>query len=159
MTRHAEVLQLLNGIVTDAVVAELAGQALADPDAVVSKWCADPVAYDFGTPTTKGAVRLRGIADDARHWSVFVKVIQAYRHWPLIGMVPADRRQRVLDSPLWRYEADVYTSQLGDLLPAGLRLPGVHAVLDLGDDRVGIILEDVETADTAWDDDRFAWAA
>jgi hypothetical protein len=48
---------------------------------------------------------------------------------------------------------------VGDLLPAGLRLPGLHAVLDLSDDRLAIVLEDVQIADAAWGDDRFAHAA
>jgi hypothetical protein len=77
----------------------------------------------------------------------------------MIGMLPDGLRQRALDSPMWRYEADVYTSQVGALLPAGLRLPVLHAVLDLGDDRIGIALEDIDIAGKVWDEDRFAHAA
>ena len=76
-------------------------------------WRADPVSYDFGTPTTKGAVRLCGATQDGRSWSVFVKVVQAFWHWPHIDSMPPALRQQALDSPLWRYEADVYTSGLG----------------------------------------------
>jgi hypothetical protein len=159
MARHTEVLVLLDGILTDAMIADLARRALRDPAAAGGDWWAEPVAYDFGTPTTKGAVRLRGVTGDGRDWSVFVKVIQAYRHWPMIGMLPPGMRQRVLESPLWRYEADVHTSRVGELLPAGLRLPEAHAVVDLGDDRIAIFAEYIETADAVWDDDRFARAA
>lgn len=157
--RHAEVARLLEGVLTDSVVAGLARQALDDPVAPVTRWWIDPVDYEFGTPTTKGAVRLRGLAAGNRSWSVFVKVVQAFRHWPQIGMLPAELRQRALDSPLWRYEADVYTSELGGLLPAGLRLPALHGVLDLGDDRIAIVLEDVAIASSGWDDRRFSHAA
>lgn len=159
MSRHAEVLSLLEGVLTDAVVAAMARRVLGDAEATVQRWGTDPVDYDFGTPTTKGAVRVRGVSGDARRWSVFVKVVQAFRHWPMIGRLPAALRKRALDSPLWRYEADVYSSQVGGLLPAGLRLPVLHAVLDLGDDRIGIVLEDVEVAATGWEEDRFAQAA
>jgi hypothetical protein len=159
MDRHAEVLALLEGILTDDVVADLARKVLGDAEAIRGSWWAEPVDYEFGTPTTKGAVRVRGVTGGERSWSVFVKVIQAYRHWPMIGMLPPGLRQRVLDSPLWRYEADAYTSEIGGLLPAGLRMPVLHAVLDLGDDRIAVVLEDIAIADTGWDDDRFAQAA
>jgi hypothetical protein len=159
MFRHAEVLRLLDGILTDAMVADLARGVLGDPAATVDRWWIDPVDYQFGTPITKGAVRVRGVAADARSWSVFVKVVQAFRHWPMIDIMPPSLRQGALDTPLWRYEADLYTSRASELLPAGLRLPALHAVLDLGDDRIGIIVEDVAIADVSWDDGRFAQAA
>jgi hypothetical protein len=57
-------------------------------------------------------VRIRG-----RDWSVFVKVIQAFRHWPMLSRLPEKMQQHVLDSPLWRYEADFYASHAGELLP------------------------------------------
>jgi hypothetical protein len=159
MVRHGEVLRLLEGVLTDATVVDLARQVLGDPAVAIDGWRVDPVDYDFGTPTTMGAVRIRGLTADARGWSVFVKVVQAFRYWPMLDMLPSGLRQRVLDSPLWRYEADLYASRVGELLPAGLRLPARHAVLDLGDDRVGIILEDVAIADVGWDERRFAQAA
>ena len=40
-----------------------------------------------------------------------------------------------------------------------MRLPVVHAVADLGDDRMAIVMENVEVTDTAWDTARFARAA
>jgi len=41
------------------------------------------------------------------------EVVQAFWHWPHIDSMPPALRQQALDSPLWRYEADVYTSGLG----------------------------------------------
>jgi hypothetical protein len=159
MVRHGEVIRVLDGVLTDAMVADLARGVLGDPGGMVNRWWIDPVNYQFGTPTTKGAVRVRGVMADARGWSVFVKVVQAFRHWPMIDILPPGLRQDALDSPLWRYEADLYTSRVRELLPAGLRLPVLYDVVDLGDDRLGIIMEDVAIADVGWDDGRFAQAA
>ena len=44
-------------------------------------------------------------------------------------------------------------------MPAGMRLPAVHGVVDLGDDRLLILLEDVDADESAWDEARFAAAA
>jgi hypothetical protein len=136
---------------TDAAVADIATKSGTDPP---RRWWLEPVAYPFGTPTTLGAVRLRG-----PNWSVFVKVVRSFRHWPLVHTLPPAVREFVRTSPLWRYEADVYTSRVGALLPAGLRLPEMHTTIDLGDDRLAIVMEDVPVADVPWDAARFARAA
>jgi hypothetical protein len=159
LLRHAEVAGLVRGMLTEPAVTDLARQVLADPAAGGGTWRIDPVDYDFGTPTTKGAVRLRGATGDHRDWSVFVKVVQAFRHWPHLGLLPPALRQQALDSPLWRYETDVYASELGGLLPAGLRLPVMYAAFELGDDRLAFALEDITVADVPWDDHRFGHAA
>jgi len=117
-------------------------------------WRVELVDYPFGTPTTLGAVRLYG-----DFGSLFVKVIRAYRHWPGMALMPAELRTQALASDLWRYEADLYADGVGALLPPGLRLPIVHAVTDLGDDHVAIVLEDVRVTDEPWDTSRFARAA
>jgi hypothetical protein len=54
---------------------------------------------------------------------------------------------------------DLYLSDLGDRLPAGLRLPVVHGVVDLGDERLLLVLEDVDVDHSPWDAARFARAA
>jgi hypothetical protein len=135
-------------------VTELARKALGDPTAVVLDWSIQPVGHTFGTPTTVGAVRIKGDG-----WSVFVKVIQSVRHWPLIDSLPEEAREAAKASPLWRYEADVYATDLTDALPEGLRLPAVLRIADLGDDRIAMVLEDVPTLDVVWDKARFAHAA
>ena len=82
--------------------------------------------------------RPRGVrladADDGRActaiigptWSVFVKVVQSFRHWDLLDLLPPEMRARALATTAWRYEADLYRSDLGALLPAGMRLPAVY---------------------------------
>lgn len=114
----------------------------------------ETVDYPFGTPTTEDAFRVR--TDDG---VLFVKIVRSFRHWPLIHTLPPDMARQAIDGPLWHYEADVYESRVGDVLPDGLRLPRVHAVADLGDDRMAIVMENIEVTDTAWDTDRFARAA
>jgi hypothetical protein len=143
-------------IVTDDTVACLAAKAGA---AQACRWWIEPVDYAFATPTTLGAVRLRGESASGATWSVFVKVVRAFRHWPLFDTLPPAGRELALASPLWRYEADVYASTVGALLPDGLRLPAMHAAIDLGDDRLAIVLEDIAVADVPWDTARFARAA
>jgi hypothetical protein len=101
-------------------------------------WRVEPVDYPFGTPTTEGAVRLRRGGE-----TLFVKVVRAFRHWPLFDTLPPDLRELARTSPLWHYEADVYASGVGALLPDGMRLPVVHDVVDLGDDRMAVVMENV----------------
>ena len=143
-------------------IADLARSALGEPTAADSAWRVEPVGYDFGSPTTEGLFRIRGdarVGGAIRRWSVFVKVVRAYRHWPLFHVLPPDMRAAALAGDQWRYEADVYLSGLPDALPDGLRLPVVHRIIDLGDDRLAIVLEDVECCPEGWNDRRFAAAA
>ena len=124
----------------------------------VGPWWIEPVDYDIGSPTTAGLFRVRGYTADGGHttaWSLFLKVIQSFRHWPLLHILPPDMRERALTETVWRYEADVYASDLASTLPAGLRLPRLHQVDDLGEDRLALWLEDVATVDTPWDLPRF----
>ncbi len=116
----------------------------------------EPVAYAHDSPTTGGLGRLRGPG-----WSAFAKVVQSYRHWSRWPLLPAESRQALfaLGRGRWRQEVDLYLSDLGDRLPAGLRLPEVHGVVDLGDERLLLVLEDVDVDHSPWNDERFAWAA
>jgi hypothetical protein len=138
----------------------IARAAIGRPEALVREWWVDDVAYQIGSPTTAALLRVRGVAVDGDRivpWSVFVKVLQAWRHWPLIDLVPAELGRRAATE--WRFEAEAYGSDLGARLPPGLRPPRLHRLQELGDDRVALWLEDVVTADAAWDRDRFRRAA
>jgi hypothetical protein len=114
----------------------------------------EPVDYPFGTPTTEGAFRVRTPAE-----TLFVKILRSFRHWPLFPTLPPDLRELALATSLWHYEADVYASGVGALMPSGMRLPRVHAVVDLLDDRMAIVMENVEVTGAAWDAARFGRAA
>jgi hypothetical protein len=133
---------------TDEIV-RAAGRHLAGRVGLV-----EPVSYDVASPTTGALFRLRGAG-----WSRFVKVVQSFRHWPLLEVFPPELRERALHGSTWRYEADLYGSGLADVLPPGLRLPEVHGIEELANDRVAIVLEDVHTDDSPWSRRRFARAA
>ena len=75
----------------------------------------EKVDYPFGTPTTEDAFRVR-----TAEGVLFVKIVRSFRHWPLIHTLPPTLAQRALDSPLWHYEADIYASRVGDVLPDGM---------------------------------------
>ena len=116
----------------------------------------EPVEYAHDSPTTGGLGRLRGPG-----WSAFAKVVQSYRHWSRWPLLPVESRDALytLGRGRWRQEVDLYLSDLRDRLPAGLRLPVVHGVVDLGDERLLLVLEDVDVDDSPWDAERFARAA
>jgi len=114
-----------------------------------------PVDYPHDSPTTGGLGRIRGDG-----WSAFCKVVQAPRHWARWPSLPsASRETLAVASARWRQEADLYQSELGRALPSGMRLPALHGVVDLGDDRVLLILEDVDADPSPWETERFASAA
>jgi hypothetical protein len=116
----------------------------------------EPVAYAHDSPTTGGLGRLGGPG-----WSAFAKVVQSYRHWSRWPLLPAESREALftLGRGRWRQEVDLYLSDLGDRLPAGLRLPVVHGVVDLQDERLLLVLEDVDVDDSPWNAEHFARAA
>lgn len=146
----------------DDEVAALVRSALQDATAQVRRWETEPVDYAFGSPTTGGLLRIRGVAstaDGEAPWSVFVKVVQSYRHWPLLDRLPPPVREQALTSSTWRYEPDLYAHGLGGALPDGLRLPRVHRIRDLGDERIAVMLEDVPARTGPWGAQRFSRAA
>jgi hypothetical protein len=128
--------------------------ATGDPDVEVTPWRVERIAYGSPSPTTGGLWRVVGPS-----WSLFVKVVQDYRHWDLLHMLPPAIRAEALATRSWRHEADLYESDLASVLPPGMRLPVVHAVRDDGDGRVLVVMEDVDADDTRWDADRYARAA
>ncbi|GII30121.1 phosphotransferase [Planotetraspora mira] len=126
-------------------------------DAEVDSVRVQTIDHVLGTPSTGGLRRISGTTTCGRHWSFFVKSIHAVRHWPNIGVVPeADRATFDAQFP-WRVEADVYDSRRP--LPEGLRMARLYFVDDLGDDRLDLWLEDVQTAPVEWDLTRYAAAA
>jgi hypothetical protein len=113
-------------------------------------WRLEEVAYAANSPTTAGLFRGR---------NGFVKVLRSYRQWPALHLAPAEFRVLALTGDLWRYEADVYLDGLASSLPTGLRLPKLYSVEMLDDDHLVMVLEDVRTAESPWDHDRYGHAA
>jgi hypothetical protein len=117
------------------------------------------VAYEPGSPATGALLRVAGTTADRQPWSVFLKVLQHPRHWPRLGELPAEIRQPFLDRFPWRGELVAWEPGFADRLPAGMRLPRLYRLADLGDDRVAVWMENVRTLDDPWDPPRFARAA
>jgi hypothetical protein len=59
---------------------------------------------DF-VPTTASTAAVYRVVSPGR--SVFVKILQSPRHWPLLSQVPADFRDDVVSGVPWRAEAAV----------------------------------------------------
>ena len=136
--------------------------ALRRPNATIVDWRVETVPYEIGTPFTEGLFRVRGIASDGEWvgpWSLFVKLVRSWRHWPMLHVMPEHIREAMLQHPGWRKEPDIYGSDLSATLPAGLAMPRVLRVHDLGDERVALWLEDVAASDARWDLARFRHAA
>ena len=142
-------------------IENMARAALGRPQAEVREWWVDDVAYQIASPTTAGLLRVRGVATDGDAilpWSMFVKVLHSWRHWPGLHTVPAELLDKVSASD-WRFEADLYASGFDDTLPERFRLPRLYRLHDLGDDRVAVWMEDVRPSTAPWDLNRFRSAA
>jgi hypothetical protein len=126
----------------------------ADPAAVR----VDPVAYPFGSPATAALLRARGQGPSGGSWSLFCKVLQHVRHWPLLHLLPPEARQEFVEQLPWRAELDLWSEGMAPTFPPGLRPPLLYDVIDLGDDRVAVWMEDVEESDQPWDLARYARA-
>src|SRR5882757_564089 len=159
-TGRVDVLEVCG--LSEAELVEVARAVLSEPAAELGQHSVLPVDYPYGSPTTDGLFRIRATAfvDGLEiAWSTFVKRLRSYRQWPLFSTMPLSLQEEWLRKDPWRYQAEVYTSSLGLVLPPGVRLPGLHRVQELGDHRLALFLEDVVETESAWDRDRFARAA
>ena len=115
----------------------------------------EPFPYAFGSPATGGLYRLTGPG-----WSWFGKLLQSVRHWPTLKVLPPDVRERFVEQFPWRSELELWDEAYLSRLPDGLRAPVLHGVVELGDDRVMVWMEDVAVAATPPRDlDEYARAA
>jgi len=123
----------------------------ADPaDAVV-----ETVAYPFGSPATAALLRVREPDGD---WSLFCKVLQHVRHWPLLHQLPPQAQKDFPNQLPWRAELELWDDLMLPTFPDGLRPPHLHAIIDLGDDRLSVWMEDIEESNEPWDLARYARA-
>jgi hypothetical protein len=115
----------------------------------------EPVAYDSGSPATGALARVKGDG-----WSVFVKQIQAVRHWPRLFLVPEPVRNDFAAQFPWRAELAIWDEAFAGRLPKHLRVPTLYRLTDLGDDRMLIWMENVDAlSDADWTLDHFIRAA
>ncbi len=110
--------------------------------------------YSLGSPATGGLYRLQGDG-----WSWFCKVLHHLRHWPGLAFIPPDMAAEFSAAYPWRSELELWDDAYASRLPEGFRTPVLHGVVDLGDDRVAVWMEDVAQAPTDCGPDLFARAA
>jgi hypothetical protein len=137
-----------------SVVGEVLGRETA-----VDTVTAEREPYDAGSPATGALVRLRGTTIDGQLWSVFVKVLQSPRHWPHLDRVPPPGREEFIQIFPWRAELSAWDPDFVAALPPGLRVPRLYRLVELGDDRLAVWMEDVSVDVTPWPTARFAEAA
>lgn len=141
---------------TDALVAGLVADALG---IAVQEAQLEVVAYPFGSPATAALLRLVGTREDGAPWSLFCKVLQSPRHWPLLDQLPPPARRQFVEEFPWRCELELWDPLVQATLPPGLRAPRLHRVVELGDDRVAVWMEDVQEAPPSSDPGQFDRAA
>jgi len=146
------------GALEEEALTGVVATALGRPVTLAGFTCV-PVAYQPGSPATGALLRVSGTTGDGEPWSLFLKVLHHPRHWPRIGDVPAEVRQQFLDQFPWRMELVAWAPGFADRLPAGMRVPRLYRLAELGDDRLAVWMEDVRVLDGAWDPPRFARAA
>ena len=146
------------GALEEPALTGVVSTALGRP-ATLAGFEAAPVDYEPGSPATGALLRLSGTTSDGEPWRLFLKVLHHPRHWARLGEVPESVRQLFFDSFPWRGELVAWEPGFADRLPAGMRLPRLYHLAELGDDRVAVWMEDVRTLDDGWDLARFARAA
>lgn len=110
--------------------------------------------YAYGSPATGGLFRLTGDG-----WSWFCKVLHHVRHWPGLAMMPPPIAEEFAATFPWRTELELWDDVYASRMPVGFRPPVLHAVVDLGDDRLAVWTEDVAVAPVPFDLERYARAA
>jgi hypothetical protein len=125
----------------------------------VTRWDAEPVPYEWGSPATGTLARVRGVTAEGQSWSVFLKVLQHPRHWRLLDRVPGQVRADFLGNFPWHAELTAWEPTFSAHLPVGLRVPELYRVVELPEDRVAVWMEDIVVSAQPWTTDRFVMAA
>lgn len=150
--------------VSDQTLTQLIAELLHEPPERVTLVSADVelVAYDIPAITTAGRYWVHGhamVAGEPQRYSFFVKHVQSWSRSPLFTQVPEELAAMAEASVPWRIEPLVYRSNLGQILPHGLRMPRALGVFDLDAKSASIWLEQIRTVPAIWDVDRYSQAA
>jgi len=138
-----------------AEIVDEAGSGRLDPKSVA----VSEVDYAFGTPATAGLRRFHGTDADGCPWSLFCKIIQHPRHSTFLTRLPAEAAANLISHYPWRQELDLWDPEFRATMPAGIRPPRLYRVVEMGDDRLALWMEDVPCVSTPWDLPRYATAA
>ncbi len=142
------------------LVAALLGRPQTEVTLLDSR--ASEVPYDLPAITTAGRYWVRGTAQvdgSRKNFSLFVKHVQSWARSPLFAEVPAEVAAMAEAGVPWRTEPLAYRSDLGDRLPAGLRMPRSVGVFDLDEKSAAVWLEDVATVPLSWGETTYERAA
>lgn len=137
----------------------MVGRALGRP-VTVTEWQATPI--EVNAITTEAVLHLHGVAragGEELTWNVLVKVFRSPRDWPMMHLVPEAHRQTFIDGYPWRGEHELRMNGVAELMPDGLRLPGLYGSADLGDDRIVLWTEWIDAAPGGWNPTRYCRAA
>jgi hypothetical protein len=148
--------------VTDAQLAAMVAQLLHEDEVELLDVAVATVDYDLPAITTGGRWWVSGHATTGcarAPFRFFVKQVQSWSRSPYFQYVPEDVREWAATTVPWRTEADVYRSELVDLLPEGLSTPRALGVFDLDELSSAIWLEEVPLRETHWDTARYQRAA
>ncbi len=154
-------VRLPDELVDPVVLRDVARTVLADEGAEVTGVRARSTGYDFTSIATGGLYRVTGTATGGhgeQPWSAFVKLLHHPRHWRQIDHLPPAAAAEIKELFPWRDELDA-REQVLPVLPPGLRVPDVYAVVALGDDRLTWWMEDIDADDAPWPDEAYARAA
>jgi hypothetical protein len=110
--------------------------------------------YSFGSPATGGLFRLQGT-----DWSWFCKVLHHVRHWPGLAQMPPDVAEEFSATFPWRSELELWDDVYASRMPEGFRPPELYGIVDLGDDRLAVWMEDVPQVPPSCELDLFERAA
>lgn len=113
-------------------------------------WRLETVDYASGSPATGSLHRLCGRDVEGRTWSLFCKVLQHVRHWPALAQLPPFVAAQFVEQFPWRAELALWDPRVQACLPAGMRSPVLHRVVDLPDDRAAVWMEDVTEHPSSW---------
>jgi hypothetical protein len=136
-------------LATDDVAGRLADLGV-DPDGAVL----EPVGYPSGSPATAALYRVR-----SNGRSLFVKALQHVKHWPTLGLMPPHIVDDFIAMYPWRSELDLWEPWEVATMPAGLRPPQLHALVEMPDERAAVWMEDVVESPDGWDLERYRRAA
>jgi hypothetical protein len=148
--------------VSDEHLARMVADLLEVDDVSLEAVTVEEVAYDIPAITTASRHWVSGVATTDRGtetWRMFVKHIQSWARHPFFQYVPPDHREMAAATVPWRTEAEVYRSDLGDRLPAGLSMPRALDVVDLDELSAAVWIEDVSAPEATWDLPRYRRAA
>lgn len=118
----------------------------------------ETVPYLSGALATGALHRLRGTTIDGRPWSLFCKVLQHVRHWPMLPLMPPEIAADLVNVP-WRTELELWSPLIMKTLPDELRTPRLYRLVELPEDRVAVWQEDVIVSAAPFGFEHFTRAA